>query len=279
MFLIKKHGLNAIFVSPTLIINEQTLGVAKNILGTDWYIGIKDSSGVLDSFSFEDWKNAINNNKKYLIITTYQSISHVNELLIKHNVNLDMIIYDEAHHTCVVNASKKSGFKNSLDMFPNSRKLFMTATEKIVDYDKNDNISGIYSMSDENIYGKTIVTKTFRDGVTEGIVCDYIMAIASVNNPCEVIKQAQAELGLHHTLVYVDRCPKGKQLCNEFNSNDIKAFYLDGTFKHDKRNETIRQFSLEPRAVLISVRVLGEGISLPQVDSVYFVDKRSSLLI
>lgn len=81
------------------------------------------------------------------------------------------------------------------------------------------------------------------------------------------------QLGIRWLLTYHSSC-ESAELYELLNQNGILAFYLDG--EDEQRQIILKAFEQTPYSVLCSCKILSEGISLPHVDSVYFVDPRSS---
>lgn len=252
---------NVIILVPSLILSEQYVDIAKKIL-PDWSI-----------IHFNNTNNIIPEtiNKK-LIIATYQSCNTL-------NVSNDFVIYDEAHHTCVtsVDETQSSLFRSTLNKWPTANKMFMTATEKMISYDDNDNVSSMWSM-DSPIYGDYIVKKGFQEAIEDKIIADYNIVIPDNENtdPCSVIVSAFNELSIHHLLVYSNTCAHSKQINDELVSLGVNSFYLDGKMNKKTRNDILSRFEASETAVLCSVKVLQEGISMPIIDSCYFAEKRTS---
>ncbi|MBR5711449.1 MAG: DEAD/DEAH box helicase family protein [Thermoguttaceae bacterium] len=116
--------------------------------------------------------------KDKVIFSTYQSldaiVSAVREL---DDITFDIAFFDEAHRT----AGNKDSVMFTLGMdnkyIPCEKRLFMTATEKVVnphiaDLAKQFNYD-VFSMDDEEQYGKTFTALPFRDAIEQGIISDY----------------------------------------------------------------------------------------------------------
>lgn len=283
-----------IILVPSLILSGQFYEVSMTIL-SNWTITQYDGEN----------KNIILSERiKNLVICTYQSAYKLIPLIPMEKVSY--IIYDEAHRTCV--ASKRideySLFRDTIDLFPTANKLFMTATEKIVtcveditvptivDTNEKDEESlgetlttgDIYfSMDNPQIYGETIYHRNFDQAVEEGTISDYRLAVCvQDDNPVAVIRTGFTELGLCHLLTYSNTCENARALCTALQSCvllqslNIEAYYLDGTYKENERKDVLRRFEQSRCGILCSVKVLQEGISLPYVDSIYFVEPRCS---
>ncbi len=272
------HNNVVIFV-PSLILMEQFFGVAKDIL-IAWNVICFNGRYKMDIDVIDDENSSMDCDidilrNKNLIISTYQSSLLLNEKLA--DVVVDLVIYDEAHRTCV---SKVKGsdslFNGTIHMFPNAKKMFMTATEKISVTNKVNEDVEYYSMDGQE-YGNYIVRKTFVDAIEEGIISDYTLAIPLTNSfPVDVVISAFKELPINHLLIYANKCADGKAITEQLNSSGITSFYLDGTLNKKQRWEVIDQFTNCERAALVSVKVLTEGFSVPKIDGIYFLANRTS---
>jgi len=151
----------------------------------------------------------------------------------------------------------------------------LTATEKIV-ISENET-DKIYSMDNEELYGLTIVSRTLSESINQEILTDFKLVWPLTDSePLEIIKSAFDEYPIKHLLVYCNRKDKAQELVSQCQEQKLDTFYLDGDLPRNERNEVLSRFEKSPRALLISIRVLQEGISLPYVDSCYFADSRQS---
>jgi predicted helicase len=100
------------------------------------------------------------------IITTYDSCYR---LL---NYKFDFKIGDEAHHLVGIESEKT---KESFHKIESKKSLFMTATEKIIENNKTNKV--IYSMDDENIFGKLIDSKSVNWAIKNKKITDYNLII------------------------------------------------------------------------------------------------------
>ena len=101
------------------------------------------------------------------IVTTYPSCH-----LLSDKYEFDIKVGDEAHHLVgSVNETTKFSFHN----IKSKKTLFMTATEKVIEVNKTNNI--IYSMDDESIFGKCIDTKSVSWAISHKKITDYNLII------------------------------------------------------------------------------------------------------
>ncbi|MCJ7635982.1 MAG: DEAD/DEAH box helicase family protein, partial [Nitrososphaeraceae archaeon] len=186
-YLVRGSHQNVLVLVPSLILLDQFIDVASKIL-LDWNI-----------CSYSSENKVLELAQRNLIVSTYQSITDLVSEQSTVNFVPDFVIYDEAHKTCV-NKSKYdySLFHNSVNLFPEAKKMFMTATEKIVCTNDHNDILTKYSM-DSEAYGLDIVRKTFEDAIREQIIIDYLLAIPLCNgSDVNIIISALNELYLHH---------------------------------------------------------------------------------
>lgn len=250
----------------------------------------------------------IGKNKNILIITTYDS-------LVKMYIETipDLIICDESHHLVSDNnkLTNKIIDKNLLKTINPNKYLFMTATPvTITKTNENSPITKIYSMENENIFGKCFYEYTFYDGIQDKcivpfdiLVCDKL--ILKNNNPTTdiekqniyfnvVIEQMLKSIimfNLKRTIVYISNKAKAKKMKDMVskiicNNNDYKFFEVDFIIsehlpkEEDPREprDIINSFKKvdDKKWILITVRIFDEGMDIPICDSVLFAEPRHS---
>jgi superfamily II DNA or RNA helicase len=255
-----------------------------------------DVTELIDKIAF--YKNNV------VVITTYQSSDKVIEALNKLKVTPDLCIFDEAHKT-VGQIGKQFNLLLDDKNLKINKRLFMTATPKMYGGEKNDQI---YSMDDEEWYGKRIYTYNTGNAIRDGILCDY-QIITMLTNDCYVEKfikdnkyvkfenSENSSLYLANAIMLLNAFRDGKchHLVTYHNSIantvlfrdvldslldiyklDISILQIDGTSSMKKKKHIIGSFVNSEKAIIVSARVLNEGVNIPIIDSVCFVDNRSS---
>jgi len=231
-----------------------------------------------------------------IVFCTYQS----SELL--KDQNFDIGIYDEAHKT--VN-NKTFGFTLSNDNCNIKERLYFTATPK---YFKGPEDKCI-SMNNVQVYGNDIYNYTFKKAIEEKYILDFKIIgyvvnqeIAdiieekyikkdNINVPRDVIISAimlaehikknsncKKILTYHNT---VNNALEYKKILDHvFNIYKINAliFTISGNTNITHREEIINEFSQADIGIICSARVLNEGIDIPCVDTVLFVETRKSTI-
>ena len=235
-----------------------------------------------------------------IIISTYQSSNVIKDVFIDDKINL--IIFDECHKT-VGDVNKNFLILINDKNINCDKKLFMTATNKI--YVGNN--EEILSMDNENVYGKIVDTYSLRQSIMDKNLVDYKFITFFVENGIidncikendfvrdDNIETTSRLLSVSFAILKAFLNNNIKKLityqntiknCNEFkkifkyiydNYNEsqisINIFIIDGEMSMKKRNKIIENYKISDKAMLISAKVLTEGVNIPCVDSICFID-------
>lgn len=189
-------------------------------------------------------------------IINYQSYQKCKDKL----VNVDFIIYDEAHHT----HSKKFGKSLSLS---SNKKLFLTATPKIDD--------------EVDITIPIIDKESFRDSINKGIICDYKITSFKNLGLLETVKKLINVYNRKKILIFNgkrsgDSERKSKIFSEILNKNNIKSYEMHGGLSRNKKDKIMEEFNSEGIRVICNVNMIAEGVSIPCIDCVIFAKSRSS---
>ncbi len=246
-------------------------------------------------------------NNKIIIMTTYQSSDKVIDALKNLNVTPDICIFDEAHKTV---GQKGKQFNLLLDdkIIKIKKRLFMTATPKIFSGDIDN--EKILSMNDAKWYGEEICSYSASDAIKDGYLCDYqIVSIMTNDKYIEntinenknllqdkklvksqyvasaiMLLNAFKEKNCHHLVTYhntIASSIKFKDLLDTISNTykmKISILQIDGGHTMKQRTKIIKEFTESEYAILVSSKVLNEGINIPIIDAVAFIDYRSSTI-
>jgi predicted helicase len=243
-----------------------------------------------------------------VIFSTYQSSPVVSEG-IRGLPPLDIAIFDEAHKT----TGPQGGlFAHSLsdEKIRIRKRLFFTATPRHYDI-RHRNREGdfrIVSMDDETIYGPRAYTLTFGAAARQGIICDYKIVISEVDGH-EVndfalkhgitlvagdligarwvanqiaVERAIEKTGAVRGITFHSRVSTAKEFGGDTSRGiqqwlpDFSVFHVNGDQKSSQRKQFIRSFREAKKALITNARCLTEGIDVPAVDMVAFIDPRHS---
>jgi predicted helicase len=139
-------------------------------LDDDEFVDERYDSGLPTTTDVNDiatWLRESGNHK--IIFTTYHSSKAVADAAKLAAVEVDLIIFDEAHRTA---GGREREFATLVhdDAIKAGRRLFMTATERKISGDADV----LFSMDDnEEDYGHRFFTMTFKEAIDLGIISDY----------------------------------------------------------------------------------------------------------
>jgi superfamily II DNA or RNA helicase len=242
-----------------------------------------------------------------VIFSTYQSAEVVAEGLKGQTVDLG--IFDEAHKT----TGDKEGlfaFGLSDKNIRIRKRLFLTATPRHYKLNKRDKDGDfqVVSMSDEAIYGKVSYRLPFSTAVAAGIIVPYKVIISvSLNKEVDAellrrgstrvrrdeiqakwvanqiaLKRAIQKTGASKIITFHSRV----SLAEDFAGDDTRGFkehvegfdvfHVNGSQNAADRKALLEGFKAAPKGLITNARCLTEGVDVPAVDMVAFVDPRKS---
>ena len=255
-----------------------------------------------------------NGNEK-IIFSTYQSAPVILEAIRNFdNFMFDFGVFDEAHRT----ASIKDRLFSTCLKVPIKKKLFMTATPKIYQphlkrMAKEEDIE-LCSMDDEEKYGKIFDEIKFGQAIKFKLLSDYKIKIIIVSddNIKELIDRRywlsllnkdltadelakiwaliQAMKDVNHVISFHSKVKKARDfetnLQNAINYlkqknvqvPTINSYHISGTFPAYKRSMILKEFISKEKSLVTNARCLTEGIDVPAIDGVYFVDPKNNLI-
>ncbi|MDE6284232.1 MAG: DEAD/DEAH box helicase family protein, partial [Bacilli bacterium] len=200
----KMNAKKTLFVVPSLALIRQTLvewkkqaNVAfehlvvcsdKTVNENDGTINLEhtSSSNIPVTTDSEEIKKFLNNDNNQVVFSTYQSLDEVAAALIDMDFSFDLTIFDEAHRTAGTNDSKMFSLGLKDEFIKSDKRLFMTATERIVSPRVKklalESDYTIFSMDDEEVYGPVFSRLDFGKAIEKGIISDYKVILAAVNS-------------------------------------------------------------------------------------------------
>ena len=242
-----------------------------------------------------------------VIFSTYQSAEVVAEGFKGQTVDLG--IFDEAHKT----TGDKEGlfaFGLSDKNIHIKKRLFLTATPRHYKLNKRDKDGDfqVVSMSDETVYGKVSYRLPFSAAVAAGIIVPYKVIISvSLNKEVDAellkrgstrvrrdeiqakwvanqiaLKRAIEKTGASKIITFHSRV----NLAEEFAGDSARGFqehvkgfdvfHVNGGQNAADRKALLEDFKASRRGLITNARCLTEGVDVPAVDMVAFVDPRKS---
>jgi superfamily II DNA or RNA helicase len=240
-----------------------------------------------------------------LVLSTYDSSHLVYKSLKKTNKKFDITIADEAHNLAG-NRNLKYASVLKKD-FPSKKILFMTATPRILpkEFLKLENNEkekiNLYDMSDQNTFGKVIDEITFGEAISLGILADYEIIVSGIESSKKLEnfvelssgKVISSEMFLKANDVFENINSMNFSTSISFHSRNSNAKIFAETLSQLGMNamSTSSKVSVQERKIAISElrnienhpsllansRILGEGINVPELDSIVFIDPKKSI--
>jgi predicted helicase len=243
-----------------------------------------------------------------VVFSTYQSSPVVGQAMgsVK---PFDLAIFDEAHKTTGPAATT---FATALSdsRVPIRKRLFFTATPRHYNINQRDDDGDFkfVSMDDPTVYGPRAHTLTFSRAAKAGIICGYKVIISLINkkqvddyafrNGLTLvdgdqigIKWVANELAIQQAVektnatrvitfhsrvnlakVFASSSPRG--ICRYL--RDFSVFHVNGEQRSSDREDLLHAFRDAPKGLITNARCLTEGIDVPAVDMVAFIDPRQS---
>lgn len=281
-FLKYNQPKNIIVINPLKLLTEQNLSILERCL-PDYESLLFDSNGTTN---FNDVLNLLNKNKKCIISTTYISAQQKLKLLFENNNNFNtedtILIVEEAHN--LLNNNELIIFIKKF-----SKVLLVTATPPI----KMEDI-----LPSKNIY-----TYSLNEAIKNKYICDYQIYLPFIENKESIINVPEnlfvidenimkkclffinglMRTGSIRTIVYlknISECNiyKGtiKEIMSNYHSYNVEIYEIINETKKEDRIKILKQFEEdneeEIKKIILSVRILDEGIDIPKCDSIFITN-------
>jgi predicted helicase len=243
-----------------------------------------------------------------VIFSTYQSSAVVSQGM-RGLAPVDIAIFDEAHKTTGPMGGLFAHCLSDQNIKIRKR-LFLTATPRHYDirHREREGDFRIVSMDDEAVYGPRAYTLTFGSAAHQGIICNY-KVIISVIDGHEVndfalkhgitlvkgdligarwvanqiaVERVIEKTGAVRGITFHSRVSSARDFSADSARGiqqwlpDFFIFHVNGTQTSSERKQLIRSFRNAEKALITNARCLTEGIDVPAVDMVAFIDPRYS---
>jgi superfamily II DNA or RNA helicase len=251
-----------------------------------------------------------NKNEEIILFTTYQSGRIVGEACQKLNFTFDLGIFDEAHKTTGL-AGGQFSRPLSDDHIRIRKRLFFTATPRHIDIRSKRDKDGEYkvqSMDDPEVYGPRAHTLSFKAAADKGVICPYKVVISVVDKQLiddftrkngitlvggdEVgtrwvsnlvaLQQAIEQTGATKAITFHSRVNLAKDFASDSPRGigryleGFEVRHVNGKQRSSDRADLIQAFATASKSIITNARCLTEGVDIPAVDMVAFIDPRQS---
>lgn len=246
------------------------------------------------------------------VFTTYASLPAVAAAHDRPRVpGWDLVVVDEAHRAAG-RAGRTWSLINDDAAIPAARRLYMTATPRVMSGDADD----VASMDDEKVFGPEVFRVSFAQAIGEGLLADYRVVVSVVTSaevaelaaresvvssggaavPARMLAaqvallKAASQQGLRRIITYHRRVAAARQFAETLPCAAsllppderpplIRAGSVDGSMRLAGRRQVLRDLE-DPGGTTVVVsnsRVLSEGVDVPELDAVAFCDPRDSV--
>ena len=247
-------------------------------------------------------------NATRIVFTTYQSGAKLIAGVRRAGGHFDLGIFDEAHKTVGV---KSKAFSALLfdENVPISRRIFMTATERVLS-GRNDDV---LSMDDLGTYGKQFYLLSFKRAIADKLISDYqVLTVAISDERIKqlveenrllnldgdemaaadatalaagvALKRAVVEHNVKHAISFHRSIRRAEDFAHQQDAlNKVNGLgpivengHISGKKSAGERADLLRRFASSERALLTNARCLTEGVDVPAIDCVLFADPKQS---
>ncbi|NMC61288.1 MAG: DEAD/DEAH box helicase family protein [Candidatus Methanofastidiosa archaeon] len=293
---------------------------------SDLSVPVSTDPDIISEFLLMDSGN------RRIIFSTYHSLDAIDSALntVGDDFYFDLTIFDEAHKTSGSKNSKMFTLGLSDEHIKSHKRLFMTATERLVrpwiveKAKEQDRI--VFSMDDESVYGPVLDRLNFGEAIETGVISDYKIIVAGIqakefyefikDDKLLVIDEEDEEFFTYAQNVFrqfmliksMEKFPikkvitfhstvrNAKDFINgvsdqdlslnsileryftNFNEDEWRLDHVNGTMSAGLRNQKLDLFENSAYGIVSNARCLTEGVDVPLIDSIYFVNPKTSLI-
>jgi superfamily II DNA or RNA helicase len=247
----------------------------------------------------------LQNNRECIVFATYQSVKKIAEALPR-GFRFDLAIFDEAHRTAG-EESKEFGLAIHDRHIGCSKRCFMTATPRVVRV-RNSELS-VMSMDDASFYGREVFSLSVARAIELGLIVDYKVIISAVTSKeahdalqkldgvkagreiyviddmanLVALTKAIDETKASHVVSFHSRVDDAQNFASMVGGhlNTRRKFtplHINGLMALNERRASLQEFASAKFALITNARCLAEGVNVPAIDMVAFLDpKRSNI--
>lgn len=257
---------------------------------------VRDADELVERIASFDRGSALRKSWPTVVLTTYHSAGRVLEAQERLGMpEFDLMFCDEAHYLVAAeDASKLGGVL--VDAVAAKSRIFATATPRVVVKARKN---AEYDRMNEERFGPRGFRYTFGEAISDGVLSDYTMLVSTV--PDDMLEQVDNEVIYQGrqmkkeeatALVSLDRArAQGMRRFVTFHRTvkaaktfsrlahevlGLPSAWVDGSLSAAEREARLSGFDIEATdtdGFLVSnARVLTEGIDIPRLDAVMFVE-------
>lgn len=238
-----------------------------------------------------------------VVVATYHSAQVVADAFTLTGTvrGVDLVVADEAHHLAGRTAARFVPVLRD-NAIPARWRLFQTATAVVVGRESNfDSVTGAAElarcMDDVDLFGPVAYTINVGDAIAAGLLADYRIVVttpyrdAPADTPdraaLAALSDVIARYGIRRILTFHSRVAGAHTFARRVtdlgtvNGMTVRGFAVDGTMADSDRRAILDDLRSTPAShvtVVSSAGCLREGVDVPAVDAIVFVDPRASVV-
>lgn len=226
-------------------------------------------------------------------VASIQTITHRTNVIVAESLGVDFIIIDEAHH------STANSYKKLWDLYPNAKKLGVTATPWRMNH-----------LGFKSLYDKLIVSKPIKEFIEEGWLSPYsyysikdnskiIQGINSIDefdiegdykvSALERVMDSQTiRANLLDSYLKLAKGKKGiiysvsrkhsDHICEEYKKEGINIVRIDSETPRDERRLYVQRFKKGLIDIIVNVDIFSEGFDCPDIEFIQLARPTKSLV-
>ena len=282
---IKQITNKLIIISTYQSCNKLKLGLENKII--DLIIFDEAHKTVTDGlFSYALYNENLNANKRLFITATPKIYNNVDyyfgldesDCESDNNSSLDSDCedYDEEFE-CSDDENKSSDKEYEKDIIcMNNKKIYGSCIFTYqIGQALDDNMLTQYE-----IHMMVITDEQIKQYINKNVMIDQVKYNFHYIASAMMIKQMIKDNNINHTLTYHSTI-KNSEIFSELLTQNIENCnidYINGNISSKKKYKLINEFQTKEKAILTSAKVLNEGVNIPIIDSVFFVEPRNSTI-
>lgn len=252
----------------------------------------------------------LKSNDSFVVFSTYQSSENLSLGCQSWGGQFDLVVADECHRT-VGNVESSFGIVLDDQRIPSKKKLFMTATPRTISpklkLAARDNEVEVSSMDDHEVYGEVLFKYSFSEAISAGYLARYEIVVAAMDEKSisglvnktgkipfaneVIVLKALKDYSVSSAITYHSRlsaAEKFAQSIKEINDlmppgykSHLGTGYVSGQMRTRQKSNLLKKLQRVEEGqtfLLTNARCLTEGIDVPNLDAVCFVDPRTSMV-
>lgn len=205
------------------------------------------------------------------------------------DVAFDLIVLDEAHRVTPRSALGRHVLESSSIIA--RKRLAATATPRQFHVSADGDRADDGDLLDETVYGPVAHEYGMRQAIGDGILSDYrvhatiiaeesLGTLASLDDDelrlhlgVAALRRAHLQLGAGRIITYLRSVSRARRFVALAKESGLAAYVITGEDPADDRRAILdAAFGRSARGVVANVRCLTEGVDIPELDGVMFVD-------